>query len=187
MEISSFTPTQGAPGATVSITIPATGAPLDMAVANTSVLIGGEPQMTLESVTSDGRVDGDFTLTATVDDNAQSGELMVIVTSRIGMMHALSDETFTVKRNAEEPVIQNMNPRQNRRGTQVTITGQHLDEIQYVRIGNIAIQSIVHNGETQIRFMIPMTAQTGRQRVSGQSEEYGRINAPIMFEVLDAQ
>src|SRR5207302_1248426 len=104
MQISSFTPTQGPPGTQVEITLPAMGTPLDISTENTAVLISGDPQVTLNSVTGDNQLDGNFVLSVTIDDNAQSGDFVVVVQSRSGTQAAQSASVFTVTRPQHEPV-----------------------------------------------------------------------------------
>jgi hypothetical protein len=184
MQIASFSPSQGNPGSIVTIEVAGLGAPTDMNASNTFVLISGDPQVTVTSVTHSDAIGDPFTITASLDSNAQSGEFIVIVQSAIGTVTAESSGIFTVIKPDAEPILQNMTPRQATRGqTQITLTGMNLNEIEFIRVGNTAVTSIIHPSNSMIRFTVPLSVPTGLQRVSGRSQQYGRINVPYMLTV----
>jgi hypothetical protein len=157
--------------------------PTDADDGNTSVFLSGDATVTVNSVTVDNA--GNGTVDLTIEDNAQSGDFVVIVNSPSqGWQNAQSAAIFTVAVPAHEPQITNLNPRQATAGqTQITLSGQNLDEIGYVRIGNTTIMNIQHIGTTMIRLTVPVSVQTGQQRVYGQSQQYGRVNCPYMLTV----
>jgi hypothetical protein len=186
MQINSFSPTQGNPGSIVTIDVAGFGAPTDMSADNTVVMISGDPQISVTSITHSDTIGDPFIITASIDNNAQSGEFTVIVQSAIGTVVAQSSEIFTVIKPDAEPVINNMTPRQATAGqTQITLTGMNLNEIEFIRVGNTAITSIIHPSNSTIRFTVPSSVSTGNQRVSGRSEQYGRINVPYMLTVQE--
>ncbi|HEX8094398.1 IPT/TIG domain-containing protein [Jatrophihabitans sp.] len=181
MNITSFTPTSG-PADTV-VTLSLTDMPPDASTDNTVVILSGSPMVTVETVTVG--ADGSGTIEVTIEMNAQSGDFGVLVSSQQGYATAQSASIFTVDLPANQPQITNMTPRTAVAGqTQIMLSGVNLDEIQYVRVGNTAVMTIQHaTPSTMIRFMVPSTAQSGQQRVYGQSQEYGRVNSPYMLTV----
>lgn len=180
MNITGFNPNQGGPNTQVTINL--TEMPADAVRDNTFALLSGD-SVDVVSVTVN--PNGSGTVTASIEENSQSGEFVVMVQSAQGLADAQSAGVFTVNRPAGEPIFQNMNPRQGMPGiTQVTLSGQNLNEVQFVRVGNTAVMNIQHTGNTMIRFTIPASAQAGSVRVSGNSQEYGRVNVPFMLNIV---
>jgi hypothetical protein len=181
VNITGFNPTTGDDGTQVTLSL--TGMPPDADDGNTSVVLSGDSTVTVDDVTV--AANGDGTIDATLEANSQSGEFAVIINSPSqGWVTAQSAGIFTVNAPAGEPLITNMNPRTAIAGqTPLTLTGQNLNEIQYARIGNVAVMAIQHPTDTMIRLMVPASTQSGQQRVSGQSQQYGRVNCPYMLTV----
>ncbi|WP_406481643.1 IPT/TIG domain-containing protein [Streptomyces sp. NBC_01615] len=177
MQITDFKPPSGPVETKVSLSL--TDMPSDASIENTTVLLSGSPSANVTAVEAT-----NGTIEVTIETNAQSGEFGVTVRSGQGPASAQSSTVFTVDASPGEPQIRNMTPRTAVAGrTLLTLTGQHLDQIQYLRIGNVNVMSLQHPSPETIRAMVPTAVQSGQQRVTGQSQEYGRVNCPYMLTV----
>ncbi len=175
VQITDFKPPNGPVETKVSLSL--TDMPSDASIENTMVLLSGSPSANVTAVTNG-------TIEVTIETNAQSGEFGVTVRSGQGPASAQSSTIFTVDAAPGKPQIRNMTPRTAAAGrTLLTLAGQHLDQIQYLRIGNVNVMSLQHPSPETIRAMVPTAVQSGQQRVTGQSQEYGRVNCPYMLTV----
>jgi len=179
VHITDFNPTSGPVETRVSLSL--TDMPADASIDNTTVLLSGSPSVNVTAVEA---TNGTGTIDVTIESNSQSGDFGVAVQSRQGSASAQSSTIFTVNAAPGEPQIRNMTPRTAVAGrTLLTLTGQNLDQIQYLRIGNVNVMSLQHLSPEMVRAMVPAAVQSGQQRVSGQSQEYGRVNCPYMLTV----
>ena len=180
MQIDGFNPTNGPVGTDVTLSL--TDMPADASDGNTVVFLSGSPTVKVNSVNVNS--DGSGTMEVAIEVNSQSGDFSVVVDSQEGYISAQSGAIFVVGVPATEPQITNMTPRTAVAGqTQVTLSGTNLGEIQYVNVGSVRVMNIQHPTDNMIRFTVPSVAQSGQQRVTGQSQEYGRVNCPYMLTV----
>lgn len=178
MEITAFAPDHGPAQTQVTLTL--TDMPADATAMNTLVCLGGTQMGGTPIVNPTGG-----TIRITVDGNGQSGDFAVLIMSDAdGQVGAQSAEIFRFERPEAEPDITSVLPNPARVGSQVTITGANLGEVQFVRIGNVSVTAIQHaGGGTRINFRLPQMAP-GSYRVYGNSRNYGNIAAPRMLAVV---
>ena len=143
--ISSFSPTSGMPGTTVTVTgVNFTGA--------TAVLLGGSTPATfvLLSATS---------LTFTVPAGAPSGAVTVAVTTPAGT--AISGTNFTVTvAPSTAPTITSFSPTSALPGTSITVTGTNLVGLTGVTVNGMST-SFSTFGSTSLTFIIPTQTAAG--------------------------
>jgi hypothetical protein len=132
--ISSFTPTSGPAGTTVSITGTGfTGA--------SSVTFGGVPATNLT-------LNSDTSITATVPSGATTGPIAVTTPGGTGT----STATFTLT--TPPPTITSFSPSSGHVAQQVTITGSNLTGASSVKLGNTPAKFAV-NSQTKITATVP--------------------------------
>jgi hypothetical protein len=139
--ITSFMPTTGAIGASITIT----GTELANA---TSVSFNGGVQTTITSNTA-------TSLTVAVPATASTGPLTV---TTIGGTSAASSQTFTF---IQPPLLSSFTPTTGSAGTSVTLTGTNLQGASSVSFNGVLQTTITNSTSTSLTVAVPATATTG--------------------------
>jgi len=161
--ITSFTPTSGPAGTSVTITgMNFTGA--------TSVTFNG---------TSAGSftVNSDTQITATVGNGSSTGKISVTTTNGIG----LSSSVYTVP--LPPPTISSLNPATGATGTAVTVTGTNFGNVSSVKFNGTSAASFTVNSMTQITATVAGGSTTGKVTVTTAS---GTATSATNFTVTAA-
>ncbi len=158
---SSFTVTVSAPAPVISSFAPTSG------VVGTSVTLTGSHFTGATAVAFNGTaasytVNSDTQITTTVPSGATSGP--VSVTGPGGK--ATSSSSFTVTVSAPAPVISSFAPTSGVVGTSVTLTGSHFTGATAVAFNGTAASYTV-NSDTQITTTVPSGATSGPVSVTG--------------------
>ncbi|WP_326793545.1 IPT/TIG domain-containing protein (plasmid) [Streptomyces sp. NBC_00841] len=176
VQITGFNPTNGPVDTRVTLSL--TDMPSDASINNTTVLLSGSPTVDVTAVDTRGS-----TINVTILANSQSGDFEVTVQSPTGPVSAQSSTVFTVNATPGAAQITGMQPRTAVRGqTPLTLTGQNLNQIKYLRIGNVNVLSLQHLNSEMVRVTVPAAVQPGQQRVTGQTQDR-QVNCPYMLTV----
>ncbi|MFV5997794.1 hypothetical protein ACNPQM_36790 [Streptomyces sp. NPDC056231] len=176
MQITGFNPTNGPVDTRVTLSL--TDIPSDASINNTTVLLSGSPTVDVTAV--DTRAG---TINVTILANSQSGDFEVTVQSPTGPVSAQSATIFTVNATPGAAQITGMQPRTAIRGqTPLTLSGQNLNQIKYVRIGNVNVLNVTHLDSEMVRVTVPVAVQLGQQRVTGQTQDR-QVNCPYTLTV----
>ncbi len=160
--ISSFSPTRGPAGATVTLTgVGFTGA--------TGVLFGGQ-------YTSEVTALSDTQMTAVVPVGALGGKITVFSASGQGV----SATSFTVESSCV-PTITSFNPEKAARGTRVEVTGTCFTGLTGVEFNGVAAQGYYLTGDTRLDAYVPYNATTGPLRVTN---TLGSASSSTSFTVI---
>ena len=155
--ISSFAPTSGAPGSTVTIQ----GIGFDS--TPTQVFFAGHPAV-LQSVTA-------TQIVAIVPQDAETGT--ITVTTAVGSV--TSTALFTV---GPAPVITAVLPESSKVGFPVQILGQHLSLVASVAFGPVSHASFSIQSDTAVVAIVDTLAATGTVRVVSQ---FGTASSPFVL------
>ncbi|MFB6985227.1 IPT/TIG domain-containing protein [Streptomyces sp. NPDC056178] len=176
VQITGFNPTNGPIDTRVTLSL--TEMPSDASVSNTTVLLSGSPTVNVTAVDVRGG-----TIDVTILANSQSGDFEVTVQRQPVPVSAQSSTIFTVDAAPGVTQITGMQPRTVVRGqTPLTLSGQNLNQIKYLRIGSVNVLNLQHLNSEMVRVTVPAAVQTGQQRVSGQTQDR-QVNCPFMLTV----
>lgn len=178
MQITAFDPRSGGTG--TSVTISVSGMPTAATQQNTKVFLSGD-LLRVDDFELD--ESGNGTIGVTIARSSQSGDLEVVVILGNDYPTARSAEIFTVDKLPDEPVLTSLNPRSAQSGTLITLQGRNLDQIQSVTAGTTNLYVLSTHTPSTIRFTLPASVQPGNQRITGRSQEYGRVNCPYVLNV----
>ncbi|MFB6781561.1 IPT/TIG domain-containing protein [Streptomyces sp. NPDC056352] len=176
MQITGFNPTNGPVDTRVTLSL--TDMPSDASISNTTVLLSGSPTVNVTAVDTRGG-----TIDVTILANSQSGDFEVTVQKQPVPVTAQSSTIFTVNAAPGAAQITGMQPRTVVRGeTPLTLSGQNLDQIRYLRIGVVNVLSLTHLNSEMVRVTVPAAVQPGQQRVTGQTQDR-QVNCPFILTV----
>ncbi|WP_327248871.1 IPT/TIG domain-containing protein [Streptomyces sp. NBC_01320] len=176
MQITGFNPTNGPVDTRVTLSL--TDMPSDASISNTTVLLSGSPTVNVTAVDTRGG-----TIDVTILANSQSGDFEVTVQKQPVPVTAQSSTIFTVNAAPGAAQITGMQPRTVVRGeTPLTLSGQNLDQIKYLRIGVVNVLSLTHLNSEMVRVTVPAAVQPGQQRVTGQTQDR-QVNCPFILTV----
>ena len=153
MEITGFTPDNGGPGTTVTLSL--TGVPRNATQSITQVTLGETVLGSVDEVRVES--DGSGTVTVTIEQTSQSGQFTVVVLSPRPIAAARSSEVFTVLQPQGRPTITSISPRE------VAAGGRHGDphrkqsreeDIMYVSVGTTRASSFAAFDGTRVRFLV---------------------------------
>ncbi|UOQ99608.1 IPT/TIG domain-containing protein [Hymenobacter sp. 5317J-9] len=171
--ITSFTPTAGGPGATVTIT---------------GTNLTGATAVTLNGVAITGfTVVNATTITFTVPTTATSGT--IAVTTPGGTV--TSTGTFTFNAPAAAPTITSFTPTSGPVGTTVTVTGTNFTGATGATLNGTAVTNFMVMSATSVMFDVPTGATSGTIAVTtpagtGTSTGTFTVSAPVVTPVISA-
>lgn len=180
MQITGFTPTTGAAGTPVRLSL--TEVPEDASTDNTHVQLNGRPTVGINSVGVE--PGGNGTIDVTVEENSETGVFVVVIHGDGGFITATSTTEFRVTAPPGMPEFTNLIPRTTEAGKDLMLTGTSLHEIQTVTIGTTIISNIRHSGEELIRLTVPPSLQPGEYRLYGTSPRFGYVRCPFVLNVV---
>jgi hypothetical protein len=145
--VTSFSPTSGPVGTTVTVN---------------GDHFNGTTSVTFANVSAGFTFNNDNRLTATVPTGFTSGTIKVANSAGTGE----SSGVFTVTSGTPAPTITSFTPTSGSVGTQVTINGNHLSGATSVRFGASNGASFTVNNDTRITATVPAGATTGKISVT---------------------
>ena len=179
--VSSFTPTSGAVGATVTIT----GTDFSTTAADNTVTFLGDIDADADNQRAIVSAAAATSLTVSVPSTAQTGKISVMV----GTAADTSAASFTVTVSAPAPaapVVLSFSPTEGEVDTEVTITGVNFSDMSSeneVRFGGVMAAAPTSASTTSLVVLVPSGAVTGRVSVAvggqtGTSSENFTVTAP---------
>ena len=155
--ISSFTPRSGPVGTQVAIR--------GTNLLGGSVSFNGVP--TSVNVTYSGDDGSDYELTATVPKGATTGAITVTTSGGVATNHVLFTVTpGNVSALKGKPIVSGFEPATARPGAMITISGENLGPLLYVKVGGVKVKFYKPLSPTRVAVRIPTGARTGKIRLA---------------------
>ncbi|MCG8605032.1 IPT/TIG domain-containing protein, partial [bacterium] len=142
--LTSFTPRSGSVGSEITINGSDLSYVTEIAVNKTPV--------------TDIQLDSGSQLRITVPQGASTGPISVTNAAAT----VKSDSSFVV---LTLPAISSFTPARGPVGTEVTVTGSHLHDIEEALLGDTSTQNFTIHSDTEMRIVVPANAQSGKIKV----------------------
>jgi hypothetical protein len=177
MKITSFSPTSVKPGDEITITV--SDIPKGATQQELYVLVCG--MATLSNVRFGNEEITDGIINATVTEMTHSGEITVTIhPDDAPPVSAYSNKPLIVEHTDGRPEITNVMPKTVTSSEQViTIEGDNLSDIQFVKCAGVEIYEFTLSGETKIQCTLPLhLIKDGPHRMSVNKKSLGSFYAP---------
>ncbi len=180
MQISKISPAYGAVGDQVRLECNAVPEGVDG--DKLCVLLGGSRTVAVERFAREPGAKA--TLVIRLLEGSQSGEFIVSTCDERPVV-AQSDTPFMVAPADGMPHLLSLAPRQIDGDARViTLTGKHLDDVEWVEVGPVRIHAFVAGSDGTLRVSVPRHLRPGLHRVAVRSERYGPVKCPFLLTIV---